>query len=384
MNIHFLIWIFFFIVLLNAGCSADDSSDVVLSKAKHKLEQSQTIQYAYLNETNNVFNETKYSSAATIDYFKLDKSLHGFGLHAFSDNEEYFFDGYDFIKLKHEQRVSIQYDRLKIENDSSYFSQLPFFSNNPMMFLVYYEFDYVSDTFINNQESFVYREESQQESHSDASLIVRYQKSFFIDKETSDISQIQDIIIRNRDTLQIVDHYFTNYIYGDDVAVFPEGDLNTEMEYVKIDEADEDEEFTFIPIREGEKLTRSRYDDVNGDEVSIYGEDSKSSLVMFSFIGCAPCEMALKDFKEVNYHFSEDINFYYSSFQNASPILKRYLEKKEFPNTAFGKESGMIEDFSLYHAPSFVLFDSTGTILKVIEGYNEEVKKELFEMLILD
>jgi hypothetical protein len=40
--------------------------------------------------------------------------------------------------------------------------------------------------------------------------------------------------------------------------------------------------------------------------------------------------------------------------------------------------SHMTDEFLLCHAPSFVFFDSSGTILKVIEGYDEEVKATLF------
>lgn len=102
---------------------------------------------------------------------------------------------------------------------------------------------------------------------------------------------------------------------------------------------------------------------------------------MFSFMGCAPCETALKDFRDAGYTFNKDINFYYSSFQNPGKTLKRYLQKKGFPNTGFGRESKMIDDFSLYHSPSFVLFDSSGVVQKVIEGYDDEVKKILFGLL---
>jgi thioredoxin-related protein len=363
------------------ACSTADTPESVLNDAKDKLANASVISYEYRIETNNLFNETRYVDSAKVDFYRISDSQHGFGLHVRMSQDDYIYDGFELLMLEHDKSRNVQYDPQEFESDPEYFSRFTFFANNPMMISNDHEFVAIHDTLVNDQACFGYLEEITRMSNSDTTMMVRYQKWFFIEKEKGDIIQITDITIRERDTLQVVDCFFTDFTYKEEMLAFPKMDPKYERGYIKVIEENADEEFTYVPIREGEKLSKSMYIDVDGKEISLFGKDDKSCLIMFSFIGCAPCETALKDFKEANYDFSEEINFYYSSFQNESTVLKHYLHKKEFPNAAFGKESQMIEEFSLYHAPSFVLIDSNGVIQKVMEGYDEEVKRTLLEIL---
>lgn len=363
------------------SCGEMNSPERILVEVQQKIANTSAIRYSYHSETNNLFNETHYADSAEVGYYKLEESHHGFGLHVISKKDKYSYDGFELSKLEHDNKRIVQYDPQEIESDPDYFSRFTFFANNPMMIINYHDFAAIRDTMINGQKCFVYKDEVQRKSNSDTTVMVRYQKWFFVEKESKDIVQIADITIRDSDTLQVLDCFFNDYSYRDEGIPFPKMDPKNEVEYDRVSELDAEEEFAYVPIKEGEKLSKSSYIDVDGREISLFGEDEKSCLIMFSFIGCAPCETALKDFKAAHYDFSKEINFYYSSFQNDSSALKRYLEKKEFPNSGFGKESHMIDEFSLYHAPSFVLIDSSGTIIKVIEGYDEEVKATLLELL---
>jgi hypothetical protein len=234
------------------------------------------------------------------------------------------------------------------------------------------------DTIIQEQAHLVYKKENLSKSKLDSNDIIIYQQFFYVDVKTKEVNQIQEITYKNNQVLQIINHYYSNYNYSKPVELLSNF-KKTALTYKIIRE--EEEEFTYTPIAEGAQLTKKAYMDINQTEIEIYGKAGVSSLIMFSFIGCAPCEMALRDFKAVNYDFKAPINLYYSSFQNKSAVLKKYLKGKGFPFKAFGQESNMIEDFSLYTAPSFALIDSDGKILKVIEGYSENVKDTLMGIL---
>jgi len=381
-NQRIIYWVFLkALLILSLGCYKNNSSEKVASEIRNKILESSSISYNYKSITDNRFNETTYLDSAAITYYKLDFSLHGFGLHALSKNEEYFFDGYNFEKIKPIDKIRVKYNKDEIKNDSAYFYNLSFFASNPMSIKDHLEFDTITKMMIENKHYYLYKNEEQHISKSDSSEIVKYQKIFYSEVASGNIQQIQDLTIRNDETLQVIDHYFTDYIYKTEPSSVPRFDPNDDLKYKTITEEEEYEAFSYTPIKAGETLARKTYTDIEEKEVSIYGEQQKTSLIMFSFIGCAPCEVALRDFKDSGYWFTDEVDLFYSSFQNTGPSLKKYLAKKEFPFKAFGKESEMIQDFSLYHAPSFVFIDSNGKVLKVVEGYDEEVKKTLFDII---
>jgi hypothetical protein len=161
-----------------------------------------------------------------------------------------------------------------IKNDPDYFSQFTFFSNHPMMILNEHAFGPIRDTVVNEKECFEYKEEVRRKSNADTTQIVRYQKWFFIEKEIGDIVQITDITMREKDTLQVVDYFFTEYSYG--VMAIPKIDPKYQMEYIMVGEEDAQEGFTYLPIKEGEKLSISNYINVDGQEISLFGEDEQS------------------------------------------------------------------------------------------------------------
>ncbi|MEZ5042809.1 MAG: hypothetical protein R2828_23140 [Saprospiraceae bacterium] len=364
-----------------ASC-ATNSAEKTLLKALQKQKDSQVISYDYINETDNIFNETHYADTASIVYFKTDSSYHGFGIHALTGKEEHLFDGFHYEKFKHAEKIRVSFEEEEIKDDPNYFSNLSFFAVNPMQVPAFSDFDSVFETMINHKRSYIYKKETQRKSMSDSSQIIRYQRLYYIAAEAGNIHQIQDIIISSEDTLQIANHYFSNYHYENTSFNLKTLERLKLLDYTNIKSEDEFEAFEWTPIKVGEKVAAKTFIDINGQETAIYGTPGKLSLILFSFIGCAPCEIALKDWQKEGYHFNPDINIYYSSFQNKGSVLKKYLAKKNFPFTAFGQESHMIESFSLYFAPSFALIDAEGTVLKVIEGYDEEVKKTLLKLLL--
>ena len=131
-------------------------------------------------------------------------------------------------------------------------------------------------------------------------------------------------------------------------------------------------------IQGGQKIPTQTYTDIAGKAIPLYGTPNQQTLIMFSFIGCAGCEVAMRKMKQKNYALKENIQLYYSSPQDSTAALLAYLQKKEFPFTGFAEESLMQEDFEVIMFPTFALIDSEGIVQKVAMGYNEEIESLLF------
>jgi len=367
------------LVVLFFSCGKSKSPEKVLTETLKKMQDASLIGYNYRRELDNKFNDTYFTDSASIVYHKMEESLLGFGLYVLSDDGQYLFDGYDFEKIDHSKQLRVVYDSKEIAADSQYFESFTYFSTNPLTIEKQVSFTATIDTLIAGRAYYVFKAETQNASKVDRNVIVQHERFFYLEVASRQIVEIQEIIIRNGDTLQIGRHHFTNIRYDSPSEEIPTLAMMDELGYKKIRE--EDESLNYIPISEGAVLPKKEYLSIDQNMISLFGEGQDSTLLIFSFIGCSPCERALLDLQLLNYTFANNIALYYSSFQNASPVLGKYLKKKSFPFSAFGEESKMIEDFSLYHAPSFVLIDSQGEILEIIEGYDEQVRDTLYMWL---
>ena len=370
------------LALLCTIVSCQKSTSIHVHKElKQCLSQAFSINYKYTIEQENRFNESSLSDSAVVHYYRIEEGHHGFALHISSYEEDFIYDGLNFEKVRHLDSTIVVYNTEEISENPDYFSDLFYFSTNPLMINDYDNFESVRDSVIGGQSYFIYCNETQQKSHTDSTKTVLYQKQFYVDADSKNLNQIRDLIIRSGETLQVVKHHFEDISFNTSSMDLLTLDDKVRQTFDTVSEEEDNETFTYTPIKEGAALSTKTYKDVDQKDVDIFGDAQKSTLIMFSFIGCAPCEEALKDFRNERYQFSDDINLYYSSFQNPASTLKKYLKKKEFPNTAFGKESNLIAEFSLYHSPAFALIDSDGKILKVMEGYDDEVKENLFNIL---
>jgi len=211
-------------------------------------------------------------------------------------------------------------------------------------------------------------------------LTVTYQKYYFIDKESYQVTRIKEITLLVNDTLQLTDQQFNNFVFGVNNSSYIE--RLRSLQYKKILAENEFPELEINPIKVGQNLKQISYFDINEEEIQIFGQKNGPSLILFSFIGCAPCEKALKDLKLYFPKFKNDVTVFYSSFQNNNVALKKYLCKKEIPFVAFGQESNMILDFQTYFSPTFVFINSAGFVTDVLEGYDSEVNVKLLDLLL--
>lgn len=355
--------------------------DRILEKAIDKLHQNVNISYDYLTKIDNYFNSTFTVDSGSLTRFRSEGGRHKFGFCVKQKQVAYLFDGIHFSKYKHDEKAKIVYDEGQIKNDVDYFDRFTFWSQSPFQLANMEDLVKLEDKFVEGRKCHIYLKETKGPSLIDSTLISTIQKFWFIDKGSNEISMIRNIIILENDTLQKMDQMFHNFAFGYDETNAIKGleDLKYEVVLAENDYP----ELEITPIKIGQKVKSNTYLNIHDEETIIFGQDGKSSLIVFGFIGCATCEQAIKDLLMIYPNLKKDINVFYSSFQNKNFAVEKYIQRKKLPFLAFGAESNMIVDLLLYTSPSFIFINEKGFVTYIEEGYNQEVKAKLLDILLI-
>ncbi|HLO54106.1 MAG TPA: hypothetical protein VK169_07465 [Saprospiraceae bacterium] len=355
--------------------------DAILEKAIDKLHQNVNISYDYLTKTDNYFNSTFTVDSGSLTRFRSAGGLHKFGFCAKQKQVAYLFDGIHFSKYKHEEKVKVVFDEGEIQSNESYFENFIFWSQSPFQLANMEGLVKLEDKFVEDRKFHVFLKEQMRPSMSDSTQIIKYQGFWFIEEESNEVSMIRNITILENDTLQKVEQLFNNFAFGNYNKTTIKGleDLNYDVVLAE----NEYPELEITPIRIGQKVKSNKYVNIHNEETIIYGEDGKSSLIVFGYIGCFACEKAIKDLLMIYPNLKKDINVFYSSFQNKNFAVGKYIQRKKLPFVAFGSESNMMVDFQLYTSPSFIFIDEKGFVTYIEEGYNQEVKAKLMDILLI-
>lgn len=360
------------------SCAKKPSSDEVLSAAIHKINEHQAFRYKYISHWDTRANESTFADSAQIIYSKLDSSYHGFGFYVNNYKWELLFDGINYYEIRHPDEMIVRHDTSEIKTDSSYFAHSMFFFASPFELKSVPLFNYVRDTVINNQHYYIYINITEQSSVEDTTQTVRIERHYYIDSDAALTRRIQNITLIDQDTAQIIEYRFDN-IHFDELAYnFANIEYGAALQYREIGIHELDNEQYLQQITKGDRLNKRSYKDFNGQNIPLYGDANTQTLIMFSFIGCGGCEYAMREMKKKNYNIRPGLKLYYSSPYDKAATLLSYLKRKEFPFTAFAKESQMNEDFSVVAFPTFVLIDTEGVVTKVLSGYNEELQQIIF------
>lgn len=369
------------------SCKSTHSPHEVLRLAKEKISNSPSIHYKLTIHSANSNIESQKPLFAEIIRSKVDESFHGFGFHGNAEGVEIVYDGFDMYQINHPIKTIIRFNRKNIEKEGFFDSNL-IVSESPLAIFKQEKFDLNFDTLINKKAHIVFEEEQKQFFSGQKNDKSKAIKRFFIEKNSKIISQTQLIFINNNeDTSQIVTSVFSDYQFENTSYDFSKIDPRnvTDFEnvpharYQEISQEDYMKQQQMKQVKESEQLVKKSYEDIDAKNISLYGDSEKKTIIMFSFIGCGGCEFAMKEMRKRNYAFNKEINFYYSSPYNNSKVLKKYLEKKDFPYGAFSKESNMVKDFNIFSYPTFVLIDTNGKIEKVMSAFTKEVEEIIFE-----
>jgi len=368
------------LILFPASASLQ-KKDAVLEKVIDKLQQNVNISYDYLTKTDNYFNSTFIVDSGSVIRFSSAGGLHKFGFCVKQKQVAYLFDGIHFSKYKHDEKVKVVYDEGEIQSDENYFDNFGFWAQSPFQLADMEGLVKLEDKFVEGRKCHVFLKETKVPSLVDTTLIDTNQKFWFINKESHEVSMIRNIIILENDTLQKMEHMFLNFSFGQDEKNAIKGleDLNYEVVLAE----NEYPELEITPIKIGQKVKNNKYVNIHDEETIIYGEDGKSSLIVFGLIGCGNCEFGIKDLLTIYPNLKKDINVFYTSFQNKNFAVEKYIQRKKLPIVAFGAESNMIVDFQLYTSPTYLFIDKNGFVTEILEGFDQENRTKLLDLLLI-
>lgn len=360
------------------GCKTEVKPEIILANAKAKIQGAKTFNYNYQGEFNTLMNNRIHKDSTNIIFSKEEDSFHGFGFYAENKYGEYIFDGQNYQEVDHEEKLIISYPKEDIKNDSTYFQIRGFMTNTPLELMKVSEFNRVIDTVFHQQEYFVFEKITAPKSVVDESRKIKKIERYFIEKDKEIYNHLEVITIFNGDTAQIANIDFTDLQLKKIPFEFGEIDKSNFIKYKEINSNDLENDNCENLISVGEKVEKKFYTDINETSICLFGEPNKSSVIMFSFIGCGGCEYALSEIEKKNFQFKENINFYYNSHFDNNKTMQAYLEKRNYQFNLFSKESQMNDEFSVCHFPTFVELNEKGIVIKVISGYDTEVENMIF------
>lgn len=354
------------------GSPTDAAS--VLEATRSKLLETPTHQYRFKSFWDNRFASSTYADAMEITYSYLPESELGFGFFAEGTESAILYDGKDKLEIDHIKRQVVRTTATEIGKDSTYFAKLMCFHGDPKTLPSLAEVDRITDTVIAGKSLYAYTTTAAKSGNNTVTTRV-----YYVDPDQQVVDRISYISHVGRDTSQIIDYFFSGYVFSDQYHTFGAADRGKSLAYREISDADEEQESRSGLIRPGAQLHRADYVDIDGKEQLIYGKAGKKTVVMFGFIGCGNCEQAFREMKKKKFAVRSDVDLVYSSPIDAADKLRPYLGKKEFPFIGFGKESRMNDNFKAAEFPTFVLIDEQGGVEKVLGGYDGEVDNLLFE-----
>jgi len=362
-KIYYIALFLLFLSCQNQNCDLT-SFDEMISKAK-------VIEYQHIKIFDNKFNSSIFYDTSNVTIFKFDEYNLGFQIQ--KNQYEWFYNSNELIELNHLNKTK-SIDSLKSINDSQLWNK------NLLSMLDTLSTKNCDSKLIDNTLYQHFSNKLTSTSKIDSNKILINELEYIYPKYGFDHFFHKELIIRDGDTLQIQTHFLKNINFHSTKSYEVIQNSITHNSY-KILDNEEDLPFGRKPIREGDYLAKKVFFDIENQKTQIVNDGKEYTLVIFSFIGCTPCEIALRHLKEDEMGLKNEINLYYSSFQNNNSAVKKYLEDKNIFQNAFAIESNMIDEFRLPVSPTFVLIDSNGRIKKIIEGFDDTVLTTLNEMI---
>ncbi|SEP59505.1 thioredoxin fold domain-containing protein [Neolewinella agarilytica] len=367
-------------LLLLTTCEApnvtggDSDALSVLEETRSKMLTTPTHQYRFRSFWDNRFASSTYEESMEVTYSWLPESQQGFGYHVTGGNTDLLYDGQDELKIDHVKRKVVRVSATEIATRTDYFTSKLCFRADPKALPEVAAIDRSVDTIIGGKNQYAYFVSTEAPAKSQVSSWV-----YYLDPKQKVVDRIQIVSHVGRDTSQLIDYFFSDYVFSDDQHAFGASDRPGSLAYREVNRAEDKKERNSGLIRPGAQLYRADYTSIEGEEKLIYGESAQKTVVMFGFIGCSGCALAMREMKKKSFAVKKGINLFYSSPVDNATKLRTYLKQKEFPFTSFGKESLMNDNFRVAGFPTFVLIDGVGRVERVIGGYDTEVETMLFE-----
>ena len=364
-TIQYFIWISTACLLVS--CINNAFQPCNLNWFSDEYETNAIVAYRHISKVDNRFNSTVQDDTTYVTLFSMDNTMTGFQM--MRKDFEWIYDGRNIIELNHR-------DKTKSIEPLSDPGEISLWNKNLLSIIDSLTGKFCEVKYLHNIQMQYHVEFYSSNSKVDSTEIVHTTFEYFIPRKNIDSLSHKQIVVRADDTLQIQHHYY------DQIRFISKKNLDSIANQVgNNDYADSGNEATLpfgkAPVREGDSLQATAFPDIHKNTIQILPQEKEYALVIFSFIGCTPCEIALHQLEEDKYGIRTKANLYYSSFQDNNEAIQKYLKDKPIFDHAFAKESQMIDVFRLPVAPTFVLIDSKGKIIKVIEGYDQSVLKSI-------
>lgn len=358
-------------IFLILNCQNQQLQNCDLTGFNEIYSKAKIIEYQHIRIFDNKFNSTFTYDTSYVTIFNLDDNKVGFQI--LNKGHEWFYNSIELIGLNHIDKTK------SIETIDNVVDFSLWDKNLLSMFDTLYKKKCELKS-IDNALYLHFSNRLVSTSSIDSNKILINELEYTFPKLGFDNFLHKEIIIRANDTLQIQKHFFKNISFQSKKS-YESIEKSISNNSYKILEDNESLPFGKEPIREGNELTKKEFNDIENNSIQIISNERKYSLIIFSFIGCSPCEIALNQLKEDKLGLRNKVNLYYSSFQNENNAVKKYLENKKIFQNAFAMESNMINEFRLPVSPTFVLIDSNGKIRKIIEGFDDSVLITLNEII---
>ena len=350
------------------SCNKELSHDDSLKKVIQKLQEAESIAYDYNSKWDNRFNKTVFRDSAHLMISRLENSDTCYGVHVLSRGDEYIFSGSSYLEILHEEKKILNYDVIDVVEGYNDISSSSFMMNIPLDIVESDSLYYVGDTLIDNFRLAQFRYTSSNVSVVDSSAIMTYHTDHYIDIDASVYNRVELTSIKGKDTLQVITTKFEKLRHNDAKYGFDVIDRISNLDYKLTTKKDEDESKNF-KIEVGDQIAQRNFQNAEGQIVDIINSN-RTSVVMFSFIGCGGCERALLEFNKKAFDFIPSVDFYYSSPVDRSEVLKTYLENKNYDLDSFGKESNMNDYFGIYSYPTFIVLNDNGVVERIEWDYD--------------
>lgn len=365
-----------FVIIIGLSCTEKEPSSNILDMTKEKITNNRLATYNYESFWDNRFNDSEFRDTNYIELERSKENLHGLVFHISDSSYVDFFDGVNQREVDHSKGIVINHDSEKIALDSTYFMFRMNLMAKPSHFLDIDSTYASKDSIIEGKEVVIFTSFKEEDYDSE---IFKTVSSYMIDKSSYKPWMIKTTTIKEKDTSQVLTHYFQNLKFSNNSIDFSKLQSHVqELGYAEITSNQMQAEYQEKQIQIGSKVPIDNYENILGEETKICGRSGKRTVLMFSFIGCGGCKYAMKEMKKKNFEYNEDIDFYYSSPVDKNAALEEYLSKQGFDGIGFGKESKMNESFNAYSFPTFFIIDSSGTLTNVYHGYSDGFEDEIF------
>ncbi len=133
-----------------------------------------------------------------------------------------------------------------------------------------------------------------------------------------------------------------------------------------------------IPLSIGQKMPDWKLKDALGKSFSSNALQGKVTLIDFSFIACPDCALSLPALSRLYERYKEtDINIISINTSDKKESVLKFIKNKHIKYPVLINGENIAKSFQVPDYPTFYIIDKQGNIAVFIDGYNDDLEKNL-------